>query len=196
MADVVLKNKSGTPVTYAGVKMVQLKTTDGGMQLFSEGDSADSLGIPDAYKSYVEAAKTHYTGDYAYLAIFEGETVLNVAFLMSDFTLTSYNEKTTEFTAKGWLYCEYTKDTQTWRVVDYTTKVSTGTNYAKNIQYSSVYWKYNGQVIWPVGGGGGSSGGGSAFEDSATGWIPDYDHGRGIAELTDVFATSATGALE
>lgn len=37
MADVVLKNKSGTPVTYAGVTAVQLKTLDGGVQLFSEG---------------------------------------------------------------------------------------------------------------------------------------------------------------
>ena len=172
MADVVLKNKSGTPVTYAGVKLVQLKTTDGGMQLFAEdtgesGGGPDSLGVPDAYKSYVEEAKTQYTGDYAHLAILEGENKLNVAFLMDDFTLLTYNEKTTEFTAVGWLYCEYTKDSQTWLVVDHTTEASTGANYAKNIRYSSLYWEYNGQVIWPVGAGGGGESGGSGMEVSA-----------------------------
>lgn len=37
MADVVLKDKIGNPVTYVGVTAVQLQTPDGGMQLFSEG---------------------------------------------------------------------------------------------------------------------------------------------------------------
>jgi hypothetical protein len=122
-----------------------------------EGGSGDSLAIPDEYNLHVEMAKELYTGEYAYLAILESESVLNVAFLMADFTITSYNEKNTEFTAIGWLYCEYDKDAQTWRVVDYRTEASTGTNYVKHIRYSSTYWYYNGQVIWPVGAGGGGS---------------------------------------
>lgn len=51
MADVVLKNKSGTPVTYAGVKAVQLKTPDGGMQLFSEGGGSPGGDTGGAYVS-------------------------------------------------------------------------------------------------------------------------------------------------
>lgn len=111
--------------------------------------------IPPEYESFIEHAKLLYTGDYANLAILESNNILNVAFLMDDFKVLSYNESTTEFTAIGWLYCEYTKATQTWRVVNYTTEASTGVNYVKHIRYSSVYWEYNGQVIWPVGAGGG-----------------------------------------
>lgn len=46
MADVVLKDKSGNPVTYAGVTAVQLRTPDGGMQLFPEsgGGGGESGG--------------------------------------------------------------------------------------------------------------------------------------------------------
>ena len=107
--------------------------------------------VPSQYDPYVEHAKLMYTGDYANLAILESNNKLNVAFLMDDFTVLSYDEASTEFTAKGWLYCEYTKDSQTWRIVDYRTEASTGTNYVKHIRYSSVYWTYNGKTIWPMG---------------------------------------------
>lgn len=128
--------------------------------------------IPEEYQSYVDHAKTLYTGEYANLAILESNDKLNVAFLMDDFQVLTYDETTTEFTAQGWLYCEYTKSSQTWRVVDYTTDASTGSNFVKNIRYSSVYWEYNGKVIWPVGaGGGGGGGGGSIFESSAAGQL-------------------------
>lgn len=110
-----------------------------------------SSTIPPEYEFFVEHAKLLYTGDYANLAILESNNKLNVAFLMDDFTVLSYDAASTEFTAKGWLYCEYTKDSQTWRIVDYRTVASTGTNYVKHIRYSSVYWEYNGQIIWPVG---------------------------------------------
>lgn len=121
--------------------------------------------LPPEYQPYVEHALLLYTGDYAHMAILEGTNKLNVAFLMDDFQVLTYDEATTEFTAKGWLYCEYTKDSQTWRVVNYTVQASTGQNYVKHIRYSSVYWEYNGQVIWPVGasGGGEGSGGESVF---------------------------------
>ena len=113
--------------------------------------------IPEEYQPYVEHALLLYTGDYKNLAILESNNKLNVAFLMDDFQVLTYNETTTEFTAQGWLYCEYTKSSQTWRVVDHTVEASTGSNFVKNIRYSSVYWEYNGKVIWPVGMGGGSS---------------------------------------
>ena len=130
--------------------------------------------IPSEYESFIEYAKSLYTGDYANIAIVESNNILNVAFLMDNFKVLSYNESNTEFTAIGWLYCEYTKATQTWRVVDYRTVASTGTNYVKHIRYSSAYWEYNGQVIWPVGmsGGGGESGGG-AFGIVCKGVIDD-----------------------
>ena len=112
--------------------------------------------VPPEYESFIEHAKQLYSGDYANLAVLESNNILNVAFLMDDFKVLSYNESSTEFTAKGWLYCEYTKASQTWRVVDYRTEASTGTNYVKHIRYSSVYWEYNGQVIWPVGASGGT----------------------------------------
>ena len=125
------------------------------------GGGSDCMPVPDEYQGFVDEAKTLYDGDYSYLAVIESPNILNVAFLMDDFTVLSYDEASTEFTAKGWLYCEYTKDAQTWRVVNYTTEASTGQNYVKHIRYSSVYWEYNGQVIWPVGAGGGSGGGGA-----------------------------------
>ena len=118
--------------------------------------------IPEEYQPYVDHALLLYTGDYKNMAILESTNKLNVAFLMDDFQVLTYDEASTEFTAKGWLYCEYTKSNQTWRIVDYTVQASTGQNYVKHIRYSSVYWEYNGQVIWPFGmsGGGGESGGG------------------------------------
>ena len=124
--------------------------------------------VPPEYESFVEAAKQLYSGDYANMAILESNNKLNVAFLMSDFTVLTYDETSTEFTAKGWLYCEYTKDTKTWRVADHTTAASTGTNYVRHIRYSSVYWEYNGKTIWPMGvNGGGEGSGGLGFDYSS-----------------------------
>ena len=145
-----------------------------------------SSTIPSEYESFVEHAKLLYTGDYANIAIVESNNILNVAFLMDDFKVLSYNESTTEFTAIGWLYCEYTKASQTWRVVNYTMEASTGTNYVKHIRYSSVHWEYGGQVIWPVGAGGG---GGIAPNERV------YQVGTAAEELTIAYETSATGAI-
>lgn len=39
-------------------------------------------------------------------------------------------------------------------------------------------------------------GGGSTFNTSASGRIPKYDHGYAITELSNVFETSAVGAVE
>ena len=119
------------------------------------GGGSDCLPVPDEYHDYITEAKNLYTGDYAHIAVAESNNILNVAFLMDDFQVLTYDEASTEFTAIGWLYCEYTKDSQTWRIVDYRTTASTGTNYVKHIRYSSVYWTYNGKTIWPMGMSGG-----------------------------------------
>lgn len=51
-------------------------------------------------------------------------------------------------------------------------------------------------MVEAIGGISGGGGGGSTFVTSATGCIPDYDHGYATTELTDVFTTSATGKAE
>lgn len=156
-----------------------------------------SSTIPPEYEGYVDHAKLLYTGDYANMAIVEDNNYLAIVFMMEDFVVTEYNEATTEFKAQGWVSCSLTKAQDSWNFTDWRNTPSTGQNYVKNIRYSSAYWEYNGQVIWPVGmsgGGGEGSGGGSTFETSATGCIPEYDHGYATTELTNVFTTSATGA--
>lgn len=121
--------------------------------------------LPPEYQPFVDHALLLYTGDYANMAILESTNKLNVAFLMDDFQVLTYDEATTEFTAKSWLYCEYTKSNQTWRIVDYTVQASSGQNYVKHIRYSSLYWEYDGKIIWPFGmSGGGESGGEKQFQ--------------------------------
>ena len=43
MADVVLKDINGTPVTYYGKKTLEVDTSDGGTQIYSEGTVAENL---------------------------------------------------------------------------------------------------------------------------------------------------------
>jgi hypothetical protein len=43
---------------------------------------------------------------------------------------------------------------------------------------------------------GGGGGGGSMFKTSASGRIPEYDHGYAVTELVDLFTTSATGVID
>lgn len=113
--------------------------------------------IPEEYQSYVEHALLLYTGAYENMAILEDNNFLAIVFLMSDFALTDYNATTTEFKAQGWLSCALNKAQETWAVTDWRDTPSTGGNYVKNLRYSSVYWVYNGEVIWPVGMGKGTS---------------------------------------
>ena len=149
-----IREKNGT-----GGSIPALEFPDRIREISGGGGGTDCLPVPDEYQSFVDEAKNLYDGDYAHLAVAESDNILNVAFLMDDFTVLSYDEASTEYTAIGWLYCEYTKATQTWRVVDYRTEASTGANYVKHIRYSSTYWYYNGQLIWPAVAGGGESGG-------------------------------------
>lgn len=152
--------------------------------------------IPPEYQPYIDHALLLYTGEYENMAILEWNEYLAIMFLMGDFVITEYNEATTEFKAQGWVSCSFNKLNDNWNFTDWRSTPSLGGNYVMNIRYSSVYWEYGGQVIWPFGasgGGGESGGGGSTFETSASGCIPDYDHGYATTELTDVFTTSATG---
>lgn len=123
--------------------------------------------VPEEYQPYVEHALLLYTGEYANMAILEGHTYLSIVFLMDNFTITSFDSTTTEFKASGWLSCSLNKFTDTWTVTDWRDKPSEGQNYVKNIRYSSVYWEYNGEVIWPVGAGGGGGGVSGGFDFSS-----------------------------
>ena len=108
-----------------------------------------TTNIPEAYTSYVEHAKTIYTGEYENIAILESTNHINVLFLMSDFTIKTFDSSTSEFTAIGFVICSYKKSEETWEISDYSTTTSIGMNYVNHIRYSSVYWVYNGQIIYP-----------------------------------------------
>ena len=45
MANVILKNKNGEDVVYEGVKTIALNTSDGGKQVFSEGEAVENVQI-------------------------------------------------------------------------------------------------------------------------------------------------------
>lgn len=151
--------------------------------------------IPEVYLPFVEHALLLFTGEYENMAILEWHEHLAVVFMMSDFTVTDYNATTTEFKAQGWVSCSFNKLHDNWTFTDWRDTPSTGGNYVMNIRYSSVYWYYNGQIIWPFGmsGGGGESGGGGGawLESSATGRIPDYDKGYAISTIFLNFASRA-----
>ena len=59
------------------------------------GGGSDCMPVPDEYQGFVDEAKTLYDGDYSYLAVLESPNILNVAFLMDDFTVLSYDEAST-----------------------------------------------------------------------------------------------------
>lgn len=108
--------------------------------------------IPDAYKTYVEHAKTIYTGSYENIAVLESTNYINILFLMSDFTVKTFDSSTSEFTAIGFVICSYFKTETKWEMLDFKTTPSSGGNFVNHIRYSSVYWIYNGQIIYPYGG--------------------------------------------
>lgn len=126
--------------------------------------------IPEEYQPYVDHALLLYTGEYENMAILEWNEHLAIVFMMSDFAVTEYNEAATEFKAQGWVSCSFNKLTDNWTFTDWRNEPSTGGNYVMNIRYSSVYWYYNGQIIWPFGmsgGGGGGAGLNIAYGDTA-----------------------------
>jgi hypothetical protein len=92
--------------------------------------------------------------------------------MMSDFTVTDYNATTTEFKAQGWVSCSFNKLHDNWTFTDWRDTPSTGGNYVMNIRYSSAYWYYNGQIIWPFGmSGGGEEPDGGAYISA---WTPGF----------------------
>ena len=47
MADIVLKDRNGNDITYPGINLVQLKTTDGGTQTFAACEDVEKTVTPD-----------------------------------------------------------------------------------------------------------------------------------------------------
>ena len=115
----------------------------------SGGVNEADIPAPSAYASYVEKAKTLYTGTYAGMVIFSGDGVLDVVFLMSDFAVTAYNSATTEITMRGAYCCRFTLKTGVWTTLDYRTEASGG-RYALNIQFSTRTLLFGGTQVYPV----------------------------------------------
>lgn len=110
------------------------------------------MELSEEYKSYVEYCRANlYTGDYAHLVVWDSGEWIAVSFLMSDFTIQSYDLYTTELTATGWVTCGYTVSTGAWTVHDYTSEESPGGNYARYIVFASCQIKYGNQTLFPVG---------------------------------------------
>lgn len=111
---------------------------------------ADREVIPSFYASYVETAKTLYTGEYSGLMILDnGVNTIGVCFLMDDFSVVDYDSGSTWFSMKGAVYCKYTKSTQTWETLDYRTTASTGEHYTNHIKYATRLLYYGDMQIWP-----------------------------------------------
>lgn len=118
------------------------------------------LTIPAEYETYRAEADAFYLLDYEHFLVAENEEYITVGFLNSDYTVTDYDEATTEFHSSGWYSYQYEKATDTWTSNDYTAVESPGGNFAKNIKYASRYIEYGGMTLFPVGLSGESEGGG------------------------------------
>lgn len=128
-----------------------LKGWAGGNNGFGNGgggiNEAD-IPAPSAYASYVEKAKTLYTGAYAGYVIFSGDGVLDVVFLMDDFSVTAYNSATTEMTMRGAYCCRFTHKSGVWTTLDYRTEAGGG-RYALDIQFSTRVLFFGETQVYP-----------------------------------------------
>lgn len=141
------------------------------------------MELPEEYKSYVDYCRANlYTGDYAHLVVWDSGEWIAVSFLMSDFTIQSYDLYTTELTATGWVTCGYTVSTGEWTVHDYTSEESPGGNYARYIVFASCQIKYGEQILFPVG-----------VTDTVKVTDISYDDDAGTVTLT--YATGQTEVL-
>lgn len=105
--------------------------------------------IPGAYLDAFEIAKTLYTGLYKNLMILESDQAVAFGFMLDDFTVQSYDNDTTEFTASQWVYVAYNKTTNTWKVENWTNDTSNGNSFIKNIRYSDTYIYYGTKLLYP-----------------------------------------------
>lgn len=110
---------------------------------------ANMTNVPSYYQEYLEHAKTLYTGDYKNLMILESDTAIAFGFLLDAFNVKSFNEESTEFTAENWVYVAYNKQTNQWKVEDWTNATSNGNSYIKNIRYSDAYIYYLTRLLYP-----------------------------------------------
>ena len=115
----------------------------------SGGVNEADIPAPSAYASYVAKAKTLYTGAYAGMVIFSGDGVLDVVFLMDDFSVTAYNGATTEVTMRGAYCCRFTHKSGEWTTLDHRTEAGGG-RYALNIQFSTRALFFGETQVYPV----------------------------------------------
>ena len=116
----------------------------------SSGGSEADVPPPAEYQTYVNKAKTMYTGDYAGMTIFDDGNYVGVCFLMDNFVITSYTSGTTEILMTGAYYCRYNRKTGAWDGLDYRTVSSTGGHYTINVQFSTRTLYYGVQQVWPM----------------------------------------------
>lgn len=128
---------------YDGIGSVTVGAAEGG---------GGGMSIPAEYVSYVETAKTIYTGDYSDIAIAENENYISVLFLTDSFSVETFDASTTSYTAIGVVFVTCAKATGEWDSgVDHTTTVSTGDRFIEHWVYCSRYVEYEGVTLFPVG---------------------------------------------
>lgn len=142
-------------VTVAGDENLAPENIKKGVTIYgvtgtAEGGGSDSVVVPTDYASYVETAKTLYTGEYSGLLILDsGVNTIGVCFLMDDFTVTGYDKESTWFSMHGSVYCRYRIAEDEWTVLDYRAEGSTGEHYTCHIKYSTRILYYGDDVIYP-----------------------------------------------
>lgn len=105
--------------------------------------------IPTAYQGYFDHARELYPGDYKNLMILESDQAVAFGFMLDGFEVNEYDEDNTEFRASKWVYVAYNKQTGVWKLEDWTSSISNGNSYIKNIRYSDTYIYYGTTVIYP-----------------------------------------------
>lgn len=110
-----------------------------------------STTVPEIYQPTFEHAKTLYDGEYKHLIVLESNEAVGIGFLLDGFQVTEYTMFNSEFEAKNWVYVAHNKQTDKWKVEDWSNgKTSNGGSYIKNIRVSTTYIYYNDTVLYPT----------------------------------------------
>ena len=151
-----IRTKAGSNVQLSfpegmieAIENIKIGSSGGGSSSGTITLKPDYLDIPEIYKPYIAYAKRQYTGSYEYLAVLDWREHVAVMFILDNFGIDEYEPEMSEFKAHGWVSWSYDRNTEEWTFNDWRNETSTGGNYVMNIKYSSTYWEYDGQVIWP-----------------------------------------------
>lgn len=137
-----IREKTGGTDTYTPAEMA------GAVRALS-GSAYPAMEVPEEYLEYVQyAAGNLYTGGYAHLVVLDHDGAITVAFLMEDFSIESYNEGTSEYSAKGWVSCWYVPESGEWGMSDM--RETAGSSYARNIVFASCPIVYGAQTLFPL----------------------------------------------